>query len=64
MDRCLDPFRAFLCSALLIGSIFTSGCAPGDAGSPVLQADVIGAATDRQLALGYPLLEHGSDQKR
>ncbi len=40
MARCLAPFHPFLCSALLIGSIFTSGCAPGDAGSPVLQAEL------------------------
>jgi arylsulfatase A-like enzyme len=40
MDRYRSPCRAFLCSALLIGLIFTWGCAPGDAGSPVLQTDV------------------------
>jgi len=40
MDRCLASFRAFLCSALLIGLIFTWGCDAVDAGSPVLQADV------------------------
>ena len=40
MWRPLAPFRAFLCSPLLIGLIFTWGCAPGESGSPVLQADV------------------------
>ena len=40
MDRYCAPFRAFLCSALLIGMILTWGCAPGDAGTPVLQADM------------------------
>jgi hypothetical protein len=40
MDTYVAPFRAFLCHALLIGLTFTSGCAPGDAGSPVLQADM------------------------
>ena len=40
MDRCPAPFRLFLCSPLFIGLSFTSGCAPVDAGSPVLQADV------------------------
>ena len=58
MDRCLAPFHPLLRSALLICLIFTWGCAPGDAGSPVLRTDVIGAATDRQLALRYLLLKH------
>jgi len=40
MDRCLGPTRTLFCGALLIGLSFTSGCAPVDAGSPVLQADV------------------------
>ncbi len=40
MDRCPAPFRVFLCSPLLVGLIFTWGCAPGDEGSPVLRADM------------------------
>jgi hypothetical protein len=41
MDRYLAPTHTLFCGALLLrGLIFTSGCAPGDAGSPVLQADV------------------------
>ena len=40
MDRYLAPFHPLLRRALLIGLILTWGCAPGDAGSPVLQADV------------------------
>ncbi len=40
MDRCLAPCRLLLCSALLIGLIFTWGCAPGDAGPAVLTAEM------------------------
>jgi len=39
MDRYVAPLHTVLCSTLLIGSIFTLGCAPGDAGSPVLWVD-------------------------
>ena len=40
MRRPLAHFRAFLCSTLFIGLIFTWGCAPGESNSPVLQADM------------------------
>ena len=40
MDRYLAPFRAFLCSPLLIGLSFAWGCAPGDAGPTVLTAEL------------------------
>ena len=40
MDTYRAPCRAFLCIPLLIGLIFTWGCAPGDAGSPVLTAEM------------------------
>ena len=40
MVRYLAPFRAFLCGALLVGMIFTWGCAPGDAGPAVLTAEM------------------------
>ena len=36
----LAPFHPRLCRALLIGMILTWGCAPGDAGSPVLTAEM------------------------
>jgi arylsulfatase A-like enzyme len=40
MDRYFAPFHPLLRSAPLIGLIFTWGCARGDAGTSVLQADV------------------------
>ena len=40
MGRSPAPTNMFLCSQLFLGLILIWGCAPGDAGSPVLRAQL------------------------